>query len=86
MCGSFHRSLLRSWLRRLRTAIENLSDNLERSKSRSDNLRSDPLAAIRCVWYGRAMFCLYMPQPHAPAKKIVAAGAERPVSDLHPGA
>lgn len=82
MSGSFPCSLLRSWLRSLRAAIENLSDNLERSKSRSDNVPRDPFAGLRCVWYGRAMFCLYLPDPDAPAKQV---GAEKPVSDLHPG-
>ena len=75
------RMRLTSWLRRLRAAIENLSDDLLRSHATKPE-RSDALAGVRCVWYGRAMFCLYLPDPHAPVKEPFSAADEASESDL----
>lgn len=44
------RMRLTSWLRRVRAAIENLSDDLLRSNATKPE-RSDAFAGVRCVWY-----------------------------------
>ena len=85
MPGISPRNPLASWLRGMRATMENLSDNLQRSRSRTQEDRSDPLASVRCVWYGRAMFCLYLPDPDAPEKSVGATASEHPGSDLYPG-
>ena len=65
------RNAVASWLRRVRAACENLADDWQRSESGLKSSQLDPLAGVRCVWYGRAMFCLYLPDPNAPAKSCV---------------
>jgi hypothetical protein len=74
-----------SWLSRIRTVAENFFDGTSQAGMLAPTKQRDPLSGLRCVWYGRAMFCLYLPNVPAqamhPLQTPLTAKGDQP-SDL----
>ncbi len=52
-----------AWLRRVGKAIKKFFGPIEPGGSPASSEARRRVAGPTCVWYGRAMFCLYLPEP-----------------------
>jgi hypothetical protein len=52
-----------AWWHRAGKAIKKVLGPLEPTGAEHPGTAGEPAFTPTCVWYGRAMFCLYLPEP-----------------------